>query len=48
MEDLDVDGRIKLKWILKRLYVRIWTGFVGLRMGPMIRFANAALNLQTP
>jgi hypothetical protein len=28
-----VDGRIILKWILKKYDVRAWTGFIWLRIG---------------
>jgi hypothetical protein len=28
MEDLNVDGRIILKWILNELDVRMWTGSI--------------------
>jgi hypothetical protein len=30
LEDLDVDGRIILKWILKVRDRRVWTEFTGL------------------
>jgi hypothetical protein len=29
---LDEDGRIILKWILRKLGVRVWSGFVWLRI----------------
>jgi hypothetical protein len=32
-EDLDVDGRIILKWILGKLGGKLWTGFIWLRLG---------------
>jgi hypothetical protein len=31
-EDLDIDGRIMLKWILERLDVMVWGGLIWLRM----------------
>jgi hypothetical protein len=33
-EDLDVDGRMILRWILERLDGMIWTGLICLRIGP--------------
>jgi hypothetical protein len=33
-EDRVVDGRIMLKWILKKEIVVAWTGFIWLRIGP--------------
>jgi hypothetical protein len=32
-EDLSVDGRIILKWILNKYGVRVWAGFIWLRIG---------------
>jgi hypothetical protein len=32
-EDLGVDGRIPLEWILKKQNGRAWTGFIWLRIG---------------
>jgi hypothetical protein len=32
-EDQGVDGRIILKWILRKHDLRVWTGFICLRIG---------------
>jgi hypothetical protein len=32
-QDLRVDGRIILEWILKKLDGRLWNGFIWLRIG---------------
>jgi hypothetical protein len=32
-EEQGVDERIKLKWILERQRVKLWTGFIWLRTG---------------
>ena len=33
LEDPDVDGRIKLRWIFRKWDVGVWTGSSGLRIG---------------
>jgi hypothetical protein len=33
LEDLAVDGKIILEWILKKQVGRVWTGFIWLRIG---------------
>jgi hypothetical protein len=32
-EDLGLDGRIALKWILQKQDWRVWTGFIWLKIG---------------
>jgi hypothetical protein len=33
VRDLYVDGRMILKWILGELGVKVWTGFISVRIG---------------
>jgi hypothetical protein len=33
LEDLDIDGRIGLDWILRSLLGGVWSGFIWLRIG---------------
>jgi hypothetical protein len=48
-EDLDVGGRIILKWILERQDEMVWTGLIWLRIGtsggPLV---NTVMNLLVP
>jgi hypothetical protein len=36
-EDLDIDRRIILEWILGKWGERLWTGFIWLRIGTSAR-----------
>jgi hypothetical protein len=38
MEDLGIDGKIVLEWILGKQGVKVWTGFILLRIGTSGRF----------
>jgi hypothetical protein len=33
LDDLGIDGRVILKWILRHLDARVWTGFMWNRLG---------------
>jgi hypothetical protein len=33
LEDISVDGKITLKWILEKQVEKMWTGFIWLRKG---------------
>jgi hypothetical protein len=47
-EDLGVDGRIVLKWILGKYGWRVWIGFVWLRIGTSGKISNIIINLHIP
>jgi hypothetical protein len=36
LEDLDIDGKILLEWILGKKGRKVWTGFIWLRKGTSI------------
>jgi hypothetical protein len=50
LEDLDIDGRIILKWSLKKSVTRTWTGMLWLALNRNIRqdLVNIVMNLQLP
>jgi hypothetical protein len=33
MEDLGIEGKVILKWSIRNLGGRVWTGFIGPRIG---------------
>jgi hypothetical protein len=48
LEDLSVDGRIVMKWILKECDGTVWTGFIWLRIENTETLFNAIMNLLVP
>jgi hypothetical protein len=32
-EDLSADGKVILKWVLRKQGERVWTGFISVRIG---------------
>jgi hypothetical protein len=45
--DIDVDGRILIKYFLKNWDWEVWTGFIWLSVGTVCRaIVNAVMNLQ--
>jgi hypothetical protein len=44
-EDLGIDGRIILKLILEKHSVRLWAGFIWLRIGSMVSCCEHIMNL---
>jgi hypothetical protein len=48
-EELGVDGRIILKWILRKLGWKLWTGFIWLRIGNSGKVVvNTLMNFRVP
>jgi hypothetical protein len=47
-ENLGVDERIILKWILRKLCGSVWIGFVWLRIGTGDELMNSVMNLRVP
>jgi hypothetical protein len=37
-----------LKWILKNFGVRMWIGFIGLKLQPSGEFMNMIMNIHVP
>ena len=49
LEDPGVDGRIILEWMFRKWGVRVWTGFMSLRIGTGGgAVVNAVMNLRVP
>jgi hypothetical protein len=48
LEELCVDGKIILEWISETCGVRVWTGFIGLRIRTNGWLFNTVMNLRVP
>jgi hypothetical protein len=49
LEDLDIDGKIILECILGKYDVKLWTGFIWLRIGSSGgALVNTVMNLRVP
>jgi len=47
MEDISVDEKITLEWILGKLGGRVWTGLIWLRIGTSLwSFMNTVMNFR--
>jgi hypothetical protein len=45
LKDLDIDGRIRLIWIMEKKCGREWSGFIWLQRGTGSEFVNMVMNL---
>jgi len=49
LEDLSVEGKIILKWFLRKWDVSVWNSLVGLRDGHQLQAAvNTVMNFRVP
>jgi hypothetical protein len=48
LENIVLEGRIKLKWILNKLNERAWADILWVRIGAIGDFLSKAMNLRLP